>query len=123
MSNARRIKSSTGRKYDQMRDWEQVKETLKQFDAKLERAHENKLQSENTIKEAMLKQTSKVYNKMQIKMEKEENDFMDVFAKSVKKREQREKQKKEANNNFALQIEDVVEKRQTKEYSRAQKTA
>ena len=60
---------------------------------------------------------------MQIKMEKEENDFMDVFAKSVKKREQREKQKKEANNNFNLQIEEVVEKRQTKEYSRAQRIA
>ena len=55
MSKARRIQSSTGRKLDQMRDWEQVKETLKNFDAKLEHAHMNKLKNENTIKETMLK--------------------------------------------------------------------
>ena len=43
----------------------------------------------------MVKQTSKVNEKQILKMEKEESEFMDVFAKSVKKREQREKQRKE----------------------------
>ena len=51
------------------------------------RATINKLNSEQLVKDTMVKQTSKVYEKMQIKTQNEEKYFMDNFEKSVKKRE------------------------------------
>ena len=85
----RRKPNSAIKAHTKMLDAEIVKKQMRDYDDKMSRATENRLQVERQLKDNMGKMTSKVLDKLSLKAAKEEQDYMDVFSKSVTKRKQR----------------------------------
>ena len=73
------------------------------------RAEENKLKDRDQNLERFKKATDKVDAKLQIKLEREEKEYLETFAKTAGNQEKRDKKKKETEQNFRLHLEALKE--------------